>query len=195
MRALVGVVVEALAPAPTPTSPAWAVWWTQVGRWVRAGLEVGADPDELGATAALATGLARMGARESPEHVELRRLFDAGEVSAEVVEAHALALKGLAGAPPAASADYPAGPDWPSASEIAAELGVTAQKVGRLATRLALRELPHSQTRLSRAQSGKTVTVRVYSPAAVRRIRRALAGGDELGRDGRTLDMFPAATS
>lgn len=168
---------EAFAPMPDMDSPAWPVWWAGVGRWLVAGAVVGANAEQIAAHAALCAGLARLGARTSAERAELHRLRAEGAIGADVVEAHERALGAKAGEA-AAQADYPTtAAGWRSPTEIAALHGVTAHRVGRLLTELGLRENAEAwQPRLSRAPSGKTITVKVWSPVAQQRVAEALGG-------------------
>lgn len=71
-------------------------------------------------------------------------------------------------------------PDWRSPTAIAHELGVTVQKLGRLITRLGLRQEDPELARpvLNKAQRVDRVVVTwLYSPAAVERIAEALRDG------------------
>lgn len=166
---------EAFAPMPAMDSPAWPVWWAGIGRWLAAGAVVGANAEQIAAHAALCAGLARLGARTTEERAELHRLRAAGAIGADVVEAHERALAAQGGET-VAQADYPAAPaGWRSPTEMAALHGVTAHRIGRLLTELGLRESGDEwQPRLSRARSGKTITVKVWSPAAQRCVAEAL---------------------
>ncbi len=71
-------------------------------------------------------------------------------------------------------------PDWRSPTAIARELGVTVQKLGRLITRLGLRQEDPGLARpiLNKAQRVDRVVVTwLYSPAAIERIAEALRAG------------------